>query len=179
MNKSIEFMKRRIPETPDTSYNMPMDGWDDAYVFNPITEFERIFGEQKVIKDDSNSFSLKLESQSLDGSQKGFMKFEVEYDPNAEFEYFTTTSSTHDGTLIFVGDNIRRLLEKIIFLQTQNKNKITEDFRKDMFSYSLKYTIGDIVMHSDFGMKEINGRNMMGQTDTVCLPIKFEIIKIG
>ena len=102
----------------------------------------------------------------------------MKYNPNADFNYFTTDISTHDGTLLFMGQAIERILSKILTVQTQYREVIPKGFNEnDFFEYDYFYEVGDILVHSDVGMKNINGRNIMGQRDIMMLPIKFSMMR--
>ena len=100
----------------------------------------------------------------------------VIYDADANFDYFTNTKTTHDGTCIFTEQAILELLNKMLFLKTCYNNA-SEEFIENPLDYNIKYIIGDILIHNDFGMKNINGNMIYAQTETLVLPIKFEYIK--
>jgi len=163
MNKSIEYIKNTILNRPET-INIPKDGWDKAIVINPMKKYKEL---EPKITINNNKFEIRLECD------QGKFINTIEYNPNAEFDYFTTERSTHDGTLIFTLNNIQKILIKILKKETYY-TKIPQDVIDNPFNYNYKYIIGDIIIHQDFGIKNINGNKWPGQTDTLVLPIKFE-----
>lgn len=172
MNKSIEYIKNRILNNPESVNNMPINGWDDAKIINPIEMYLKYISELKDTFVNDNEFKVLLSSDS------GKFNINVEYDPDSEFDYFTTKGSTHDGTILFTSESIQKLLYNLLQLGTIPKSKVTQSVIDNPFDYDYKYIIGDVILHQDFGMKNINGNTMYGQTDIVVLPIKFEYSKI-
>lgn len=176
MNPSLEYIKNRILNDPDSVMNMPTEGWDDAYVINPMD----FLGSGYVIPEFK---SLNIIDRfdiwvSLD-EEKESVQLSVEYNPAVNFNYFTTKSLTYDGTLYFLWEAIRKLLFNIVTLGTYLDINETKDYQKNPWDYDVKYTIGDMIIHHDFGLKNINGHEMMGETNIIVLPIKFEVFKKG
>lgn len=163
MNNSLAFIKSRIKESH--TYGMPVDGWDNAIVLSPIDFMNRLLGNEII----NNNLKYKLNF----GNNKN-LKVEITYDPNGEFEYFTNESSTYDGTLIFFEQTVNEVLRKLFFAQTTSKDISVKDISENPDKYILKYIIGDLVTHRDFGIKTINGNKMYGETDIVCLPISVK-----
>ena len=166
MNNSVEFIKNRIED--GQTHNMPSDGWDDVTVLNPIEHYKRMPIFSKVVKVEDNEVCVFVECG------KDRVKILVKYDPNSEFDYFTTKSITHDGTAIFILEAIDELLFKPFNFGTM---PIDIGINGENYSnYDYEYIIGDIVIHKDCGMKDINGHTMLGETNTIVLPIKFKKI---
>jgi hypothetical protein len=107
---------------------------------------------------------------------QGKFLLNIEYNTEADFEYFTMESSTHDGTLLFVVEVIQKIVDKVLRLGTYPTNNTPKDIVENLCNYNYKYIVGDIIVHRDFGMKNINGHNWQGETDIVVLPIKFEYV---
>jgi len=167
MNKSLGYIKNRIINSPESVNDMPTDGWDKALIINPMERYLMLIPELKNCMVNNNEFIIKV------NCDKGEFTTNVQYDTEADFEYFTMESSTHDGTLLFLEESIQTLLYKPLQLGTIYKD-IPEDVLNNPCSYNYKYIIGDLIVHRDFGRKSINGCSMMGETDIVVLPIKFE-----
>ena len=170
MNKSVKYIEDRIINTPN-SINIPISGWDKAIVFNPIEQYLCLLPELKSCFISDKEFSVVL----ISNNDK--INITIEYNSDVEFDYFTTITTTHDGTLFFIEEAIQELLIKLLKLETHAKNKITSEFIENPFNYNVKYTIGDIIMHTDYGMKNINGNKIHGETNNIVLPIKFDTIK--
>jgi len=164
MNKSLEYIKNRVINNPDSVNNMPTDGWDDTLVINPMEKYLEFIPTLKECFINDNEFLVNL------SSDQGKFNINIEYNTEADFEYFTIESSTHDGTLIFLYDAIQELLYRLLKLGTVPKSKQIDNID----DYNYKYIIGDIIVHRDFGTKNINGNKWLGETDIVVLPIKFE-----
>lgn len=163
MNKSIEYIKNTILNRPET-INIPKDGWNKAIVINPMKKYKEL---EPKITINNNKFEIRLECN------EGQFINSIEYNPNVEFNYFTSEISTHDGTLIFTLNNIQKILIKILKRETYY-TKIPQDVIDNPFNYNYKYTIGDLLIHNDYGTKNINGNKWPGVTETMVLPIKFE-----
>lgn len=171
INKSVAYIKDRIKNTPDQVGDIPLSGWEKAIVINPIKQYLSLLPDLQSCFISDNEFKINL------SCDKGQIDIIIKYDTDIEFDYFSSTVTTHDGTMLFIMQSIEELLYKLFKLETYAKNKITSDFIENPSNYDVKYTIGDIVMHSDYGMKSINGNEMDGETDTIVLPIKFEATK--
>ena len=98
---------------------------------------------------------------------------EVKYDPNVDFNYFATTSSIHDGTLLFMLETAADVLNKVFKLQTCNKRIIKPELVNEKLfdKYYFSYTIGDIVIFCDDSLGD-------GKEKTIAtLPIKFNVFQ--
>jgi len=161
MNNSLEFIKNRIAE--GHTDRMPVDGWEDANIINPISNYERMPEICGVVKDNEINVTMQC--------QEGSSEITVKYDPNIKYEYFTMRSVTHDGTLAFILDAIEEILLRPFRLATVPADSgVTQN---NFFKYDYEYIIGDVIIHKDFGMKDINGHKWHGVTNTIVLPIKF------
>lgn len=165
MNKSLEYM---IEITKDKDRcRLDAKSFDDAMVVNSKELFLNAIKKQ-------TSAEIKLPLQLLLGD----VKSEIDFDNSAEFDYFTTTIITHDGTSIFTRDAILGNFQNVMNVATYYKPTTPQEALDNKALYKWYYTLGDTIIHSDFGMKVINGHKMLGQTDTVCLPIKFRVEKL-
>lgn len=166
MNRSIEFVKSKIIN--NEANGIPIDGWDDSLILNPIDYYMRFIPDLNI----KNGNKLFIIMKYDNGKQS---KITIIYNPYIDFDYFTMKTTTHDGTLLFTLESIEKLLYKLLQLNTMPKDIPIDENNIDDYDYV--YTIGDIVLHRDFGIKSINGNNLRGETDTIILPIKFNYIK--
>ena len=172
LNNSVKYIKRLVKEYPDrVSDDIKILDLDKINEINLMTYIENNIKSLKVKEN-------KVDVQLLNEEANKFVNVNLKHNPNAEFNYFTTDISTHDGTLLFMGQAIERILSKILTAQTQYREVIPKGFNEnDFFEYDYFYEVGDILVHSDVGMKNINGRNIMGQRDIMMLPIKFNMVR--
>jgi hypothetical protein len=127
-------------------------------------------GVKKSFKDNKFSFTLK------DADEKQ-SNFEIIYDPDCEFEYFTMETCISDGTLYFGYNLMTEILEKIFRLKTVNKEKLPVDIQENLYDYDIRYTVGNFVFgdeHGDFGTDE---KPWLHSKFTMMLPIKCEFIR--
>ena len=93
-------------------------------------------------------------------------------DPDADFEYFTSSSSIHDGTLLFIKECADNCVCKIVSGQTYNK-KIGPPKDGD----TVHYTVGNLVVLSEYDMDETKfatkDKRWLHERTTVLLPIKM------
>lgn len=172
MNNSIQYITDRIINTPNTVLNMPIEGWEKALIVNPIEKFKQYIPIFSGLIE-NNEFKIVHETEL------GNIKVNIKYDKNiSDFDYFTMEQVTHDGTLYFIEETIQKLLFKLIYLQTSYSNKTHDDFFENPQKYNIEYIIGDVIIHEDYGMKNINGMEIFGETNIMVLPIKFDIIEI-
>jgi|GEM_PF-3715072 len=120
---------------------------------------------------DNNLMAISLKSDL------GERTCRVKYDPEGDFEYCATEHSKYDGTLLFAVEMISRLLTRIITGDTYNSNTAPIDYAENPFNYDVNFIAGDVIIRSDFGRMNINGRMMAGQSDIACLPLSVEYIK--
>ena len=172
MNKSINYINQLIKDYPDrVSNDITEINWDKANTINLMDYIEANI-PSLTIKGNTVRVNIVNKTTNI------VSNVNLKYNPNAKFNYFTTDISTHDGTLLFIGQAIERILSKILTVQTQYINAIPKGFNEtDFFEHDYFYEVGDILLHSDVGMKNINGRNIMGQRDVMMLPIKFSMMR--
>lgn len=97
----------------------------------------------------------------------------ISYTPDNDFEYFTSTVSTHDGTFAFTLNNICNTVEKIFRGLTYDKTKAPPDFKENVIKYDIQYEVGDVVVIRRYGVYEINGNTIPGDKEAVCIPLKW------
>lgn len=158
MNKSLEYIKKRL-----TSPGTKLEDRDisKAMVF-PLTKFLQLKENEPI--DAHYMFS------NSDEQGKGMVH--LIYNPNADFEYFTSVVSTHDGTLLFVEESIKRCIDNVLHLQTYNVKK---GFPKMLNGAEFMFTMGDVVVinecDSKFAPKE---KPWMQERTTVMIPLIYD-----
>ena len=157
MGKSLDYIKHRVINQKNTNLDII---FDDAFEISP----------KKFIELDGNN-QLSLNYKNNDTNMSCDISVKVTYDPDVDFKYFTTSSSRHDGTMLFVHENIKNCLNKILFLQTYDKNV---GLPNDANNCNYFYTIGDIVVVNEYGMQfATDEKPWMQQRTTVMIPIVF------
>ena len=116
-----------------------------------------------------------LTGRDINGD-KVLFHVELVVDPDADCEFYTHESSTHDGTLVFIHELINQCARKIASLGTWDK-------RVDQPKYgdTVRVTTGNFLVLNEYADSgKAFGDNIkpwMCMRTTVCLPLKTEIIK--
>lgn len=151
MNNSLEFC---IKTATDPTRSNLLDR-DFSKVFEmPMKDITKLFK-------DNNTCIRKIGNTTL----------EITYDPEADFQYYTTSTSRHDGTSIFVANNMVKCLEKVLYAQTYYA---PAGIPKNLDGATLYYTIGNFVVCNEYGEQFApKDKRWMQQRTTVMLPIKY------
>ena len=138
------------------------------FEYDAVSEFNTLEVVKSLIGDKAN-----LEQGVLLFSDKGCLMGKVKYDPNANFNYFATSSGTHDGTLAFVLEIAANVLRDVFTCQTYNKRIIRPELVNEKLfdKYYFDYTIGDIVMFYNRDLCDEKEKTI------AALPIKFDVSK--
>lgn len=158
MNKSLEYIRSRIAneETSFSDRNM------ETAIVVPFTRFVKLKEKEAV-----DAFY----DITLDDNRYAKLISHLIYDPDAEFEYFTSSVSTHDGTLLFVTETIKECINNILQLQTYN---ITKGFPKNLDGAEITFTIGDIVVVNECDPKFAPAdKPWMQERTTVMIPLIY------
>lgn len=158
MDKSLSFCKERVatsqPHLQDRDF-------DKAHV----VDAGRVFGTRD------------FQRVSLDGTWKGepiTYNVEIAFDAGADFEYFTSETLVHDGTLIFSLEAIAACANRVLRGETYNINK---GFPRNFNGATLRYTIGDFVVIEEIGDRfKSEDKPYCNQRTTVMLPIKYSFV---
>ena len=116
---------------------------------------------------DNNFTNKKIRSWSI-----GSTNIEISFDPNAEFDYCSSSSMLSDGTLLNTYCTISEIFKRVIGGETCYKPKVSEFSIGD----TIRYTIGNIILsveHGDFGTKE---KPWLRERISVMIPIKYDVI---
>lgn len=99
---------------------------------------------------------------------------ELDFNPNADFEYCTSASSCHDGSLLFLAQNLEECSMNVIQMRTYNKN-VGEPQNGD----HIKYTIGNfvVVVERDTERFRTDEKPWLTERTTVMLPLVMTKIK--
>ena len=97
---------------------------------------------------------------------------QIEYNPNANFDYFTSESMYTDGTAIFEQSIINELFSRLVNVLTYDNRTKQPDFSKN---FTVKYTIGNFVVIREYKDRWSEVETpWMNERLTVMLPIKYE-----
>ena len=175
MNNSIKYIKNLIVTQPERmGEEIKNINWENSEALDLFTYATSLLN--KNISDGNNTIEIILSDE--DKVSRKFSKVTISYNPNADFGYFTTDISTHDGTCLFIFQAMERIFKKIASVQTYDLKQIPKDLNENtFFDYEYFYEIGDALLSSDVGMKEINGNRTHGTRDVMILPIKFWVEK--
>lgn len=99
--------------------------------------------------------------------EKISLNVSLTFDDNSDFEYFTSESFIHDGTLLFIVNSIERCIQKVCSVQTYDKR-----IGKPEDGDCIKYTIGNFVILNEnkIGLSKLP---WMNTKTTVTLPLKM------
>lgn len=161
MNKSLEYIKRRIKE--GNCENMSPEEFVDMKAL-PMSSFWKMATEGKTII----LATTKNENEVV---------ADLIYNPDADFNYFATESCVCDGSLLFMIDLIDRLLNRVQSLNTYYIPAFEDIPEEELCNYKLHYETGDIVTNSYIIEPPYKDKPWMRNSFTVMLPIKFTIEK--
>lgn len=160
MGNSIEYIKGRI-KSGDA--RIAICKFDSMYEMSPYEVLE-----------------IKDTNEICETTSSGKIISEVYYDENAEFNYFTMSRNQNDGTLLFMRETVKEVLEKVLRCETYNVDILKEipDDEEYFKKHHFKYTIGNIVCCSEHGDEfSTKEKPWMKSRFTALLPIKFEIVE--
>lgn len=162
---SLQYIKQRINEG---TTNLSDCNFESMEVFNTVDIFYEMYHSSLengiIIETDDNKIA------------------KIFYDPNADFNYFSTSINVNDGTLLFDLEVIQDVLSKVCYLQTYNKAILYEipDSQEFYDIHYLKYTVGDIILCQEYDDNKFatDEKPWLKIRTTALLPIKFEVIAI-
>lgn len=123
---------------------------------------------------DKENFSSALQELSWDGNVARVkirdITAEIHYDPDADFDYFTSVSSINDGTLCFYFQDLANCIGKVIGILTYAKWK-----KPPKAGDHIKYTIGNYIVLDECGGDYVpKDKPWMKTRTTIMLPVKYE-----
>ena len=162
--KSLEYVKQRIAKGHTDLSNCK---YESMVEYSPVDIFEKVYK------------SRALETGVTVGTSDHQVA-NICYDPKVDFNYFSMSRNTNDGTLLFDFEAMQDVLCKVLSCQTYNKAVLTEipDDEEYFNTHHFKYTIGDIVLCQEYGDEfATEEKPWMKRRTTALLPIKFEVIE--
>lgn len=158
MSKSLEFCKVVAANKSRSSYSDR--DWDRAV---EEVETEAIFDEFL-----HGARNFRLEGKT-DGENEISFNVSISFDDDADFDYFTSDSCIHDGTLLFIRDTMNRCVRKVCLAQTYNRS-IGEPKSDD----SIKFIVGNFVILNEYDGDFVPvDKPWLGERTTVLLPLKM------
>ena len=158
MSKSLEFCRTRA-SNPNISCYADRD-WSEARELDISNTLDTMLGTKR---------QYVLTGKIDDETDVKYNIF-VTVDPNADFYYFISDSYLSDGTMLFFGESLQRLLSKVLLLQTYNKN-----LGIPINGCNIHWTIGNYVYLNEFDGDWVpEDKKWMSMRTTVLLPLKVQ-----
>jgi len=148
MSKSFDFVKQRYGEA-DWAQAVEVDAMD---IFSKTIPAGLIDFKKGV-------FRVEHDDRKYD--------VHVHFDPDADFDYYTTEASANDSTLVFAMELYKKIVAKVITLQTCYKPYEHGNFEE------VYWTIGNFVYLGE--TCEPQGKPWLTYRMTVLLPLKMEV----
>ena len=126
---------------------------------------------RKATKENIINYSI------LDINSNASKDIKIQYMENFKPDYYIVRTSTHDGTLYFTTLLYEDVITDVVIGAAYCKGNNPYNYSKDFWDYDIEYTLGNIYHFMDFGIKDINGREMHGQTDIMVMPVKIKYVK--
>lgn len=162
MSKSLQFCKQ-IASDPSRSRYSDRD-WNNAKEFDSTFIFDQFLHgcrEWRIEEKDGNENLINI-------------SYAMAIEPDADFEYFSSFSSIHDGTLLFVRECADNCAYKIVAGETYD-NRIGCPKDGD----TVHFTVGNLVVLNEYDMYGTKfapkDRLWLHQRTTVLIPIKMRI----
>lgn len=162
MSKSLEFCKRIVSDKFRSSF-ADMN-WTDAIEIDSEKFFTNVLKNRR-------SWLIRKE---LEDGQNIDITINLTINPEEKFDYFTSASSVHDGTLLFELELINDCIYNVILGKTYNKN-IGEPKSND----TVHYTVGNLVVLNEYDMDHnkfcSKDKPFLCERTTVLLPIRMNL----
>ena len=149
-------------------------------IMQEIDLLEAVQHYPKLFSEDKKAYEYTLSGVTMeDTNLKGDIEICVQYDPDAEFDYFTMERCRCDGTLLFFTDLIAKVINNVLLFQTYNKAKVPSDYGNNPFVYKLKYVIGNPVIAIEHGKEfATDEKPWMMDRFSVMLPIRMDFERL-
>lgn len=162
MSNSFIFCKHIAADPTRSSF--ADRSWDNAQEITAAPIFDRFLrGARRLmvtgLDEQKNTVSLNLE---------------IEFDPEADFTYFTSKTSIHDGTLLFVHECIDKCAMTVISGSTYDiRNSAPKN------GDTIHYKVGNFILLSEYDMDGTKfappDKQWLHERTTVLLPIVMKI----
>lgn len=159
MNRSIDYIKKRIA-----------DGNCNGMTTEEFSNMAWVSSEF-IIKSDTG---IDIIATTKDDD----VVADLRYNPDAEFNYFTTETCTCDGTLLFMRELMDKIAHKIKSLNAYYAPMLKDIPEDKLDEYKMSYEIGDFVTNSYIIEPPDKSKPWLCDKFTVMLPIRFTIEKI-
>lgn len=163
MNKSLEFVNKRLMEQRGETI-AEGDGVS-------IARFSEFFGS------DSADFSFSADLKSKDENMSD-MLVELKQAPEGfeDFNFYSSHTEHNDGTLLFVGMAVERILRRLMSLGSYPLSKIKT--KEDLVGVKkIKIMVGDVVINQQDDESPVAEKPWMTNKLEVFIPAHFELIK--
>lgn len=172
MNKSLEFVKKRLKE-------MGMN-WDykdeDVDIHSPESLFKQALKDPSIV-DLSSENTLAMGYQlTLNNSEKIDVKVTIADDDFDDFDFFNAHSEHNDGTQLFVYQDINKVFSEVVACAVAPLTKISSISDLEGVQ-KINITLGDIIVCQKEDTSPDPERLWMTNRLEVFLPAHFELIK--
>lgn len=172
MNKSLEFVKKRLKE-------MGMN-WDyedeDVEIHSPESLFRQALKNSAIV-DLSSEDALALGYQlMLINGEKIDVKVTIADDDFDNFDFFNAHSEHNDGTQLFVYQDMDKVFSEVAACEVWPKTKISSISDLDGVK-KINITLGDIIVCQKEDTSPDPERLWMTNRLEVFLPAHFELIR--
>ena len=158
MSKSFDFCKTVAQDTSRSNY--ADRSWDNAV---EDCETEAIFDE--FIRG-ARSFIL---TGKLDDGMDIRIHIDISFDGDADFDYFTSSTYVHDGTLLFIREAMDKCVRNVCTAQTYNKN-----IGAPKHGDNIRYIVGNFIILTEYDGDFVPAdKPWMRERTTVLLPLKM------
>lgn len=161
MSKSFDFCKEAA-SNPERSSLCDRD-WKDAIEIDSLPIFDSILNGCR---------EFYIDGYDIDGNIVR-ININLSISTDADFTYFTSSASIHDGTLFFVNELFEDCACKILSCQTYDKNKSAPKNGD-----TIHYTVGNFVVlmehDADGALFAPQDKKWMSERTTVLLPVFYE-----
>lgn len=173
MNKSIEFIKKRISSGQISEW-VPKSGWENAYVHNPLDYILlSCYDPGGWLANQFSERNGATTSLSRDGHSTTTTLL---YDPDGKFEYVHFDYVLSDGTLLFPEQLKAKVALTVLGMGTYNIQTAPSDIETNWYNYIWEYTIGDLIELHECGNFETKEKPFLKMKTTIGLPISIKYI---
>lgn len=157
MSRSLEYIKNRLSSDGTTFSDRDMNKAIECM----LDQFVKL----------SNGEIMKVPCRTNDGKR---FTVNLIYNPDADFEYFTSSVSIHDGTMLFVYGTIEDCINKILNLETYDSRKKSPE-EIELNGCEITYTIGNIILINECDDKFApEDKKWMRERTTVMIPLIYD-----
>lgn len=174
MNKSQEFIISCIKDGR-CSDDFILEEFEDAACYSPFDVMSEKIRNYVV----DNSMRVIFHGKSINGDI-GESNVVIRYDPNVDFDYFTSDICVHDGTLLFLQEGMYNILNRILSVGTYNISDQPDNWDSHFWDYDYEYTIGDFVVVNNFSvMNTTKEKPWAMDKQIIALPLKWKYVRKG